>query len=494
MSDWLRERLEDIGAFLAQTFLDASQAFGWTDPSWGQPVAATLFILLGAIAVPFCLFVRRRRPRAVAEPSLADLTRWPRILGYSAALLLLGAFAAWSATGPLASAAVAIGVVSPDGYRKTVQHLEGGIIRTIHVREGDVVTAGQTLVTIEDTQARAQYEELKERYVYLLAMEARLVAEQMEAATIDFPAELTSLGTGAAQRRSEEDLFFSRRATREGRERILAQRVKQLEEEIGGLRAVIAAESTQLDLIEREIAGVKELYDQGLERLPRLLALQRVQADIQAGQATNRAQIAKNKQVIGESEMQLLTMRQEDKEKINENLTKVRSALAEVRSQLPSLTDVLTRTTISAPIAGTVMNVRVTTETGIVRPGEPILDVVPTEAALIIDARVKPIDIDTVRPGMKAQVLLTAYRQGNLPQIHGSLRSISADRLIDERSGESYFLAKVEVDRTELARLKEVRLVPGMPAEVMILTGERTLMEYFLREFLESVTRSFKES
>jgi HlyD family type I secretion membrane fusion protein len=497
MWDSLLEHWRALAASTEAWYLEFFRAMGWVDPGQAGRIAAgaTPFILLGGIAVLLWLALRRHRSRGSDGPSLAHLTRRPRRLGYAALLLLVVGFGGWSAIAPLASAAIAIGVVSPDGYRKTVQHLEGGIIRAIHVQEGDFVAAGQKLVTLEETQARANYEELRERYVYLLAMEARLIAEQTGAETIEFPAELTTLGTGEAQSvRSEEDLFLSRRASREGRERILAQRVKQLDEEIVGLHAVIAAESTQLELIEQEIAGVKELYDKGLERLPRLLALQRSQAAIRGEQASYRAQIARNKQQIGESEMQLLTMRQEDKEKINEDLTKVRSALAELRSQLPSRADVLTRTIIAAPIAGTVMNVRVTTESGVLRPGEPILDIVPVEAKLIIDARVKPIDIDTVQPGMKAHVLLTAYRQRNLLQIHGSLRSISADRLIDDRSGEAYFLAKVEVERAELARLKDVRLMPGMPAEVMILTGERTLLDYFLREFLESVTKSFRES
>jgi HlyD family type I secretion membrane fusion protein len=494
---WFLERWREVSTSTETWYLELFRAMGWADPGQAGRIVfgATVFILSSGIVVLLWRALRRRRSQGIEGPSLAHLTRQPRRLGYVAVLLLVAGLGGWSVIAPLASAAIAIGVVSPDGYRKTIQHLEGGIIRAIHVREGDFVTAGQKLVTLEETQAKANYEELRERYVYLLAMEARLIAEQTGADTIEFPAELMTLGTGEAQNlRGEEDLFLSRRATREGRERILDQRVKQLEEEIVGLRAVIAADSTQLELIKQEIAGVKELYDKGLERLPRLLALQRSQADIRGEQARYGAQIARNKQEIGESEMQLLTMRQEDKEKINEDLTKVRSALAELRSQLPSRADVLTRTIITAPIAGTVMNVRVTTESGVVRPGEPILDIVPVEAKLIIDARVRPIDIDTVQPGMKAHVLLTAYRQRNLLQIHGSLRSISADRLIDDRSGEAYFLAKVEVDRAELARLKDVRLMPGMPAEVMILTGERTLLDYFLRGFLESVTKSFRES
>ncbi len=168
--------------------------------------------------------------------------------------------------------------------------------------------------------------------------------------------------------------------------------------------------------------------------------------------------------------------------------------LSEIRSQMPSRVDILERTVIRAPIAGTVMNIQATTETGVVRPGEPILEIVPREAPLIIDAQVRPSDIDRIRPGMEARVLLTAYKQRSLPLIHGILRSISADRLVEDRTGEAYFLAKVEVKPEDLANLDEVRLVPGMPADVMILDDEQTLIDYLLSPILRSMDRSFRES
>lgn len=459
-------------------------------------VGTALLILLASFAVLLWFGFRRRCVGGVEAASLAELTRRPRALGYIAVLVLLGGFGGWALSAPLASAALAPGVVSPDGSRKTLQHFEGGIIQAIHVREGDAVVAGQPLVTLEDTQARARYEELRERYVHLLAAEARLIAEQTGMGEVELPANLTTLGSSETRRAivGQADLLRSRRATLEGRERILGQRVKQLEEEIAGLREMVAARDTQLALIAQEIVGVQELYEKGLERLPRLLELQRAQANIRAEQAENRAQMARNKQQIGETEMQLLTMRQEDKERVNEELTTVRTTLAELRSQLPSRVDVLSRTVIQAPISGIVMNLQITTNSGVVTSGQPILDIVPAEAKLIIDAKVKPIDTDAVRPGMKARILLPAYRQRNLPQIYGTLRSISADRLIEDRSGEAYFLAKVEVDSAELARLADVRLSPGMPAEVMVLTGEHTLLDYLLRPLLDSVTKSFREN
>ena len=173
----------------------------------------------------------------------------------------------------------------------------------------------------------------------------------------------------------------------------------------------------------------------------------------------------------------------------------MRTDLAAVRAQLPSREDVLTRTVVTAPLSGTVMNVRVTTATGVIKPGEPLLDIVPSEGRLVIDARIRPTDMDTVHAGQAARVLFPAYGQRNLPEIFGRLRSVSADRLTDERTGEAYFLAKVDVEPAELERLApEIELSPGMPTDVMILTGERSLMDYLVRPFVESVTKSFRES
>ncbi|WP_231712406.1 HlyD family type I secretion periplasmic adaptor subunit [Vineibacter terrae] len=442
------------------------------------------------------LAASRRRTHGIDAAGLAAMIRGPRALGYAVGVAFFGGLAAWSWIAPLASAAIAPGVVSPDGHRKTVQHLEGGIIRAIHVREGDVVAVGDRLVTLEETQARAKLDEMRERYVHLLTAEARLIAEQSGAEQIAFPPEITVNATVGTRRAmtSQVDLLGSRRATQQGKERILTQRIRQSEEEIAGLRKIIAAQATQLQLLDREIVIVRKLYEQGIERLPRLLALERTQAEVRGEQANNEARIARIQQQIGETEIQLLTMRDQDKERANDELTKVREQLAVLRSELPGREDILTRTVIQAPIAGVVMNVKVTTEAGVVGPGQALLDIVPGEAKLIIDARLKPNDIDVVQPGMRARVLLTAYRQRVMPQIFGTLRSASADRLVDDRTGEAYFLAKIEVDADDIARLKDVRLAPGMSAEVMILTGERTVMDYLLRPLIESFIKSFRES
>lgn len=476
----------------------------WIDPSLallretGLDPAIGLALLLGVCALGFLLSAKAGKGDGAQDgaETLSQYVQAPRRLGWATILLVFGCGATLAAAIPLAGAAVAPGFVSPDGHRKTVQHLEGGIVQRIHVREGDLVRAGDRLVTIEDTLARANMAELSERLVHFLAIEARLLAEQAGATAITLQdAPMIHQAALASALRGQETLFLSRRETRSGRERILGQRILQLHEESEGLRQVIASQNEQEALIKKEIGTVETLLRQGLERLPRLLSLQRVQAELGGARASNFARIAKNKQAVGEAEMELLTMRQQDREKVNEELNTVRAELASLRSKLPARTDVLDRTLVTAPIDGIVMNVRVTTESGVVRPGEALLEIVPQKASLIVDARVRPIDVDVVRPGMGAKVVFSAFAQRNLPQIDGRLRSISADRMTDERTGESYFIAKVEVDAAKIRELNSsLELVAGMPAEVFILTGERTALDYLVRPFLESINKSFRET
>ena len=469
--------------------------------SAGNVALATgsVVLALAAIVLIYAIF-KPISANAAGGTSLSQQTRAAKRLGFLAALVFFGFLGVWAWYAPLSSAALASGVVSPDGSRKTVQHLEGGIIRTIHVREGDQVEVGTTLITLEDVRALARLDELRERMVFLLATEARLRAEAELRETIAFNFPPDFLEAAASQvdtaQRGQQQLFNSRRETRAARARILSKRIDQLNEEITGLEEVISAQNEQIDLITQELEATQDLYDQGLQRLSPLLALKRQEADLRAQRATNRASIARIGQQIGETELQLFAVDQQTQEEVNEELSRVRTELATVRFQMPERADALLRTTVTAPIAGQVLNIRVTTEAGgILRPGGEILDIVPSNANLVVDARVSPQDIDTIFPGMQAQVLLTAYAQRNLPRIFGELQSISADRLVDERTGEPYFLAKVIVDAEGLAALEgKIELIVGMQADVMILTGERTMLDFLLKPFSDSLRGSFRES
>jgi HlyD family type I secretion membrane fusion protein len=460
----------------------------------------SLAALAAMLALPCLLF--GRRPRQDLQDGRRDLglreaTRRQRLLGWTVILLFFGGGGTWAWLVPLASAAVAPGVVSPEGKRKTVQHLEGGIIRAIHVQPGSTVRAGDPLVTLEDVRARTEYAVLQDQLHALQASIARLEAEQAGRDRLVFPAELDALRgqpTVARLLADQEGLFQAHHTVRAGRRRITTQRMVQLEAENESLQQQIDAGTTQLELIGTEIAAVQKLVGKGLERMPRLLSLQRTEAQIRGENAALRGRIASNTEAIAQARLENLTTEQQERQVASHQLDETRKLLDEVRNRLPSSEDALARTVLRAPVEGEVVDLQATTIGGVVKPGEPILDILPARAELVIEAHLQPAAIKDVRRGLPARVVLTAYPQRNLPIIHGVVREVSADRLTDPRTGQPYFEAQVAVDAGELAGLDgEVALMSGMPAEVMIITGERTFLDYLLRPLYDSVRKSFRE-
>jgi HlyD family secretion protein len=437
-------------------------------------------------------------PARSTRPLLQELRR--SIV--AAALVIglgLGGFALWATAAPLAGAAIAPGVISPDGSRRTVQHLEGGIIQRILVEDGSVVQAGDPLLVLEDVQPRAGHDVLRARFHTLAAAQARLLAEQAGVAEISFPdwlieatgEDATALEAMVAQRQ----LFRTRAQGLAGRRGILDQRIAQLREEIAGLEAQIAADGRQIALIGEEIEGLDLLYRKGLATKTRLLALQRERSDIEGDRAERRARIARAQQAIGETELQIMAQGTALLEDANEELSRVQAELAEVEQRLAASRDVLARTLIRAPSAGTVVELRFRTPGGVIRPGEPILDIVPDDEDLLVDARLSPLDIDVVAVGLPAQIILPAFKQRHLPRIEGRVRQISADAIVDPHNGERYFEARIEVDPAQLAALgPAVTLTPGMPAEVYITTAERTMLDYLLQPLRDSLRRAFRET
>jgi len=433
-----------------------------------------------------------------APESLWKTMRGTLIAGAVVITFFVGVGLLWGGTAPIAGAAIAQGVVSPDGRRRTVQHLEGGIIHQILVTEGDQVSVGEPLIILEETQALAEYSRIKSQQLTFAAMQVRLEAEQDLEDEIAFPSWLLDEAgdRGVAEIiETQSTLFATRAAAQESRELILRQRIAQLDEEITGLEAQIDSQNRQLELIASEVADVQELVDRGLERRPRLLALQRQAADIEGTLGENQAGIARAQQSIGETELQILNLETDRQDEIANSLNQVRFERAGIEQELLRTQDVLARTSITAPISGIIVQSRASTVGGVVRSGEPILDIVPQEEELLIDARISPLDIDAIQIGMSAEIILSAYSQRRLPRIGGTVRSISADRLIDEITGQAYFLARVEVNPQELAALEgEVTLTAGMPAEVYILTGERTALEYLIEPVIQSFRRAFREA
>jgi HlyD family secretion protein len=423
--------------------------------------------------------------------------RGPMLVGLGIVLLLVASFGIWAATAPLAGGAVAPGVISPDGSRKTVQHLEGGIIGEIMVRDGDFVTAGNPLVTLEDTQTRAAYDMLLSQHRNLRAVQTRLTAEQLNRDSIDFPKELLAVSSDAEITDIldvQRQLFATRRDAHASSKGVLEQRIRQIRDQIRGLEAQLTSSAQRVVLVDEELKGKVFLYEKGLIPKPQLLAVYRARAEVDGSRGQYEASIAQARERIGETELELVSLDAKRADEISRELDKARTELSKVKEQLGASKDALARTVITAPVSGTVVNLHFKTRGGVIQRGQPILDIVPANDDLLIDARVALTDIDVVHPGLPAYVHLSAYTQRSLPQIEGRVLSISADSLRDEPTGTSYYRARVEVDREQLSRLGEdIKLIPGMPAEVLIVTGERTLFGYLLQPFRDLFRRSLRE-
>ena len=422
--------------------------------------------------------------------------RGPVTLGLAVVFLFFGVFGAWAALAPLQSAAIAPGVVSVDSSRKTVQHLEGGIVGEILVREGDEVEAGQVLIKLDEVQASATRELLRGRLITATSLQARLEAERRGKDGIDFPDWLAAETEDATAREvmaAQYSIFEARRESLRGQVAILEQRISQFDEEIGGLEGQIAAEDRQIRLIAEEVRDLQTLVEKGLARRPRLLELERQAAEIQGSRHQNQARLARVRQQIGEAKLRISELRTQRDNEIVEELREVQSELLDLTERMRAASDVLARTEIRAPISGTVVGLQVHTAGGVIAPRERLMDIVPSEDSLIVEARVNPVDIDVVRQGLLARVMFSAFSQRNQLPIDGIVNSVSADSLLDDRSGESYYLARVALTGDVRAVLEDAELTPGMQADVIIVTGERTALQYLMKPLVQSFNRALRE-
>ncbi|MBL8658528.1 MAG: HlyD family type I secretion periplasmic adaptor subunit [Rhodospirillales bacterium] len=403
----------------------------------------------------------------------------------------------WAATAPLSGAVIANGSVSPEGSHRIVQHLEGGIIRSILVADGDEVSAGQTLLILEDIGAKAEVGTLTNRLRTLAATEARLQAERVGAgavvfdhpalANVDDPEISAIIGQQIHQ-------FETRRANDDTRVQVLNQQIAQLGQQIAGAQRQLTGVRRQRALIAEELKSVRELYEKGYERKPRMLELQRTEAGLLGSEGELVSQVARNEEEIGEAKLEIINTKIRRREDVDRDLAQVQSDRFQVEQQIKESLDKLARTKVAAPIDGIVMQLRFKTIGGVIKPGEPILDLVPTHEDLIVDARISTRDIDEVHAGLPAYVMFPSYPQRNLMRIDAKVDSVSADSMTDERTGERYFLAKVRIDRQHVHDLApNIELVPGMPAEVFVQTVERTFLGYLMQPVMLAMEHTIRE-
>lgn len=432
-----------------------------------------------------------------APPELRDRLRgvtWTGNLLVCGFVIGLGA---WSAYAPLESAAIAAGTVESESSRKTIQHLEGGIVRQILVADGDVVRAGQTIISLEDTKARAEAQSLRGQLWEAIAREARIRAEQHGEGQVSFPPELEMAQKASPQVSAvlagQQGIFETRRQVFQSQVAVTREKRSQVEKEIEGLRAQEGAASRRIEIVRDEAATVATLVSKGLERRPRLLNLERELADIEGRRGEIVAQISRAGQVINESEAVLLKLEHDRQNEIAQSLREVQNQIFQIRERLQSADDQLSRTAIKAPEDGVVTDLRIHTPGGVIGAGAPLMDLVPRQDRLVVIARVRPEDIDVVRPGLNADVNLLPYNQRRVPRLHGSVIHVSADRLVDKRTDQPYYAAKIRVQDPASAGIEDVRIIPGMPAQVFIKTGRGTVALYALKPLLDSFHGAFRE-
>ncbi len=432
-------------------------------------------------------------PKDLLSP--APTIRPTAILALATIIVGFGGFFTWAATADLASAAVAPAVVAVESHRKVVQHLEGGIVKAVRVANGDHVRADDVLVELDDTQAGAAHGQTLGQYRAALARQARLRAEAGERGEIDFPAALlTDRGDPEITRVIEAQTwtFTARRNAHESAIAVKRQAQADLTVDITATTDQLKATERQIQKIREEIEDVRGLLLKGLVPKPRLLALERAHAELDGRVADLLGRIARNREAMTAVTIQIGDLNAVRQKEIATDLEAVEKEVADLEQRLTGLQHVLQRTLIRAPQDGVVVNLQIFTPGGVIRGGEPIMEIVPGSDALVVDAKVSPMDIDSVHAGLTARLRLSAYKQRSTPTVQATVVDVSADRLTDQ-AGNTFYTARLRIDPGELERLPFVRLAPGMPVDAMILTGERTALDYLLAPITDNFAHALRE-
>jgi HlyD family type I secretion membrane fusion protein len=410
-------------------------------------------------------------------------------------LLTFGAFSTWSVLAPLSSAVVAPGTIVVDGSRKAVQHLDGGMISAIHVRDGDRVEAGQILVELDDSKLASMLATLQPLLEMNLAQRARLLAERRGLSEIDFPAELLQAATSTAavivadQRR----MFLARRAALESRRAALLNRQLQSQATAAGLERQIASQRERIRLTTIELEGTARLAGKGYAPERRVLELNRAMAELESELAALEARHAEVSREAEFSTVEITRIENSFFENVETELQTVVKERYDLLERTRTIKDQIKRLKIRAPVAGTVVKSAVHTVSGVLMPGATLLELVPAEEPLVIDAQVRPVDVNDLKVGFAAEIRFPSDTGRLLPKLQGRILTISADRLFDPLQGTPYFAARLAVDPESIKLFGRDRLRPGLPVEVMLLKGERTLFTYLLGPLRDVFARAMLE-
>lgn len=418
-----------------------------------------------------------------------------RTIGFIIVFVTFGIFGGWSVFAPIDSSALASGQITVKSHKKTVQHPFGGIIKQLNVKDGDSVKKGDVLIVLDDTETRASLEIIRSQHITLLAQMARLLAERDGLKKISFSDEFNRYPASKTQaaKKNENHVFSSRKSSYLGEKRILEKRIKQISSKIRGLNGQISSKKDLRALYRIEIKDLKELLAEGFANKQRLQDIERNDVIVRGEIYALSAEIDSSHMQQSETRLQIVQIKKQIQQEVASQLTEVQAQLYDIQHRLLPTEDRLNRMVIKAPESGQVMGLAIHTEGGVIGVEKPILDIVPQDAELIIDAQVSPLDIDRVHVGLVAEVRFSSFKQGKTPTLEGRVIYLSADSFVDEKTGASYYRANIELDAENLKKLGELQLLPGMPAEVLINTGERTVFEYLAQPITNAFARTFIE-
>jgi len=408
----------------------------------------------------------------------------------------LGAFLAWASFAPLDEGVVASGEVTVVSNKKTIQHQYGGTISEILVAEGDRVKKGQVLIRLNNAQPRANLANIRGEYYSAIALEARLLAERSRAGAIAFPQEINSMShlpEITDHVRTQRELFNARRGALQSEINILRENIDGMREYIRRLEELQMSRAKQMELLNGEMNSLKQLADQGYYPRTKILETERMMAELSGKRSEDFGNIARAKKAMSEYKLTIVRREQEFMQDVETKLSENQKKLAALKDQYAATQDILEKTEVKAPEEGTVVGLAVHTAGGVVMPGNPVMSIVPANEELIVEAKVMPTDRDRVREKLKVDLMFTAFDVKKTPVIDGEVILVSADRFTDEVTKIPYYLCRIRITKEGLRKLGDRNLQPGMPVQVVIKTGERTLMEYLVKPLFDRIAVSFKE-
>ena len=432
-----------------------------------------------------------------SKPASAQASiRLHLIVGLTVVVLLAGGLGGWASTAEISGALIAPGSIVVESSVKKVQHPTGGVVGEVRAHDGDLVKAGDVVVRLDDTVTKANLAIVTKNLDGMLARAARLQAEQQGLDKIVFPAALLDRANDPDVKdvmASEAKLFEVRTTGRVGQKQQLRERITQLKEEIAGLEAQAKAKDQEIALVDKELVGVRTLYDQHLVQLTRLTTLERDSARLVGERAQYVASMAQAKGKITETELQIIQVDKDMVSDVSKDLREANDKIGEYVERKVTAEDQLRRVDIRAPQDGMVEQSTVHTVGGVITAGDAIMLIVPQADDLQVEAKVNPQDIDKLQIGEKTLLRLSAFNQRTTPELNGVVIRVSPDVTTDQRTGQSYYTIRVSMPPAEVARLGEVKLIPGMPVEAFVQTGDRTMLAYLIKPLHDQLMRAFRE-